>query len=127
MKPRRMIAGGLALLALSVFNLHPSTAFATTNRVGVITANYTMTASGSGEWDWGIAGILGYSGSDDLDVSITGVIKYEVVQTETNLMIGRLISASANQTASGGSQRHDWDYTAPNPPNPPIDVTYTSV
>jgi len=113
MKPNRIIVGWLTLLALSALNLQLSTAFAYTNRVGVITASYTMTASGTGQWDWGNPTGLGYSGNDQLQISISGNVKYVVLGTETNLIIGNLLSSTGQESASGSCVYDSWDYTPP--------------
>ncbi|MGA2541331.1 MAG: choice-of-anchor tandem repeat GloVer-containing protein [Verrucomicrobiota bacterium] len=115
MKPNRMISGWLTLLALSILNLPLSTAFATTNRVGVITVNYSTTASGSGGFSGGDA-VIGTVGSDSLDVAISGQVQYAVLATETNLIIGSLISSSGQETASGSYVDDFWDYSHPEDP-----------
>ena len=88
--------------------LAPSAAFAWTNRVGVLTVNYTMMASGSGSDSWGIASIGGWDTDEVLQATITGQAKYVVLQTETNLMIGSLISSSAAESASGSWTGDGW-------------------
>ncbi len=90
-----------AVLLLSTLNLQLSTALASTNPVGVITASYTMTANGTGTASYGSALAEGYNDSDQITLSISGTAKYEVLQTETNLVIGNLISSTAAQMASG--------------------------
>jgi uncharacterized repeat protein (TIGR03803 family) len=102
MKLNRIFAGSLALLALSNLNLTISTAFAQTNRVGVITVSYTMTGSGSGSDNGNFQPYVNLSDEQDqLQISLTGQVKYAVSQTQTNLIIGPLISSSAQQTVSG--------------------------
>ncbi len=101
-----------AVLLLSTLSLQLSTAFASTNRVGVITATYTMTASGTGEWDWGNS-TIGYSGNDQLQIQLSGIVKYVVLGTETNLIIGNLLNSTGQESASGSYVQDDWDYTPP--------------
>lgn len=92
----------MALLA--ILNLHLSTAVAQTRRLGLITASYTMSASGSGYQSTSDAG--GYDNStDQVQYSSYGQSQYEVVQTETNLTIGNLVSSTFNEDVSwGGSE-----------------------
>jgi uncharacterized repeat protein (TIGR03803 family) len=118
MKANRISAGWWTLLAFSTLILPLSTAFATTNRVGVITVNYSTTASGSGEFGGGDA-VIGTVGSDSLDVAISGQVQYAVLATETNLIIGSLISSSGQETASGSYVDDYWDYS--NPQDPTVD------
>ncbi len=99
MKPNRIGVSGLTLLALSPLILECSSALASTNRVGVLSANYTMTAGGSGDtYDSTPTAIV--SSQDQVQTSITGRVQWEVLQTETD-RIGSLISSSAQPTASG--------------------------
>jgi uncharacterized repeat protein (TIGR03803 family) len=108
---KRLITG-LTLLTLATLNFQLSTAFAYTNRVGVITATYTMTASGTGNWDFG-SSTFGYSGNDQLQIWISGNVKYAVLGTETNLIIGNLLSSTGQESASGSYVFDSWDYTPP--------------
>jgi len=126
MKTNRIIAGWLTLPALLALNLQPSTAFASTNRVGVLTAHYNMTASGSGDWDYedlnyGYGLIYVDIGSDQIQVSISGQAQYEVLKTETNVIIGSLLSSSAQETVSGSGQ---WEFANPGPPITPGSCLY---
>jgi hypothetical protein len=106
LKPNRIGVSGLTLLALSPLILECSSALASTNRVGVLSANYTMTAGGSGDtYDRTPTAIV--SSQDQVQTSITGRVHWEVSQTETN-RIGSLISSSAQPTASGSW--HDYVY-----------------
>ena len=105
MKTNRIIAGWLMLPALLALNLQPSTAFATTNRVGVLTAHYNMTAGGLGDWDYEdyvyFGGLIYVDiGNDQIQVSTSGQAQYEVLKTETNVIIGSLLSSSAQETVS---------------------------
>jgi len=108
MKTKPLIQIAAAWLVWTL-NLQPSAALASTNRVGVITANYTMSASGSGARSSAIPGVDSLSAQDQAQVSITGQAQYEMLQTQTNLIIGKLIRSSAQQTASGSLQEADWD------------------
>ncbi|HXR09112.1 MAG TPA: PKD domain-containing protein, partial [Candidatus Acidoferrum sp.] len=141
MKPKKatcIIALRLALLALATLCLAPSAAFATTNRVGVLTVNYTMNAASvSGQADLeGMAGDgygntwpRGATEADSLSLSISGQAKFEVLQTETNLIIGSLLSSSAHQTASGSQTDHEWGWgnTPDDPENAETTTTFTYV
>jgi hypothetical protein len=71
-----------ALSLLSTLHLQFSIAFAQTNRVGVITAGYAMRGGGSGSWDYSDAS-EGVEDQDQIQISITGQVKYAVVQTQT--------------------------------------------
>ena len=90
----------------------PRCAFAATNRVGVLTANYSMTASGSGQWYWDYYDAAdvenGISDQDNVQLSISGQVKYAVLQTETNRILGDVISTTVQETVSGSEQCSAW-------------------
>jgi PKD repeat protein len=107
MKTNRTIAGWLMLLALSTFNLQLSTAFAATNRVGMLTATYSMECSGSGSINYYVEHYGTEIEEDDLSISASGSAQYEVLQTETNLLLGNLITSTLQIDASGnGSETY---------------------
>jgi uncharacterized repeat protein (TIGR03803 family) len=95
------LARWAALLALAIAELCPSTAFATTNRVGVLNVTYTMTCSGSGSLDWYVPGYGLEVESDSLSTSSSGSVQYEVLQTATNLLLGDTLSSTGQDAASG--------------------------
>jgi len=122
-----------AVLALSAFNLRPSTTLAQTNRVGVITATYIMSASGSGQFNYSGTWIDGdysgqnlWAGNDQLSLSISGQVKYEVLQTDTNLIIGSPLSSSASETASGNEHTHYMGEQLNGYESPPTEEDYTT-
>ena len=90
-----------------------------TNRIGVLTVSYVMTSDGSGEWYWYSPGIYGFSGDDSIQLSIAGKVQYAVMQSETNLFIGEVISATQQQSAAGSDNTQSWD------PPPTTDGTDT--
>src|ERR1039458_907387 len=90
-----------------------------TNRIGVLTVSYVMTSDGSGEWYWHSPGIYGFSGDDSIQLSIAGKVQYAVMQSETNLFIGEVISATQQQSAAGSYATQSWD------PPPTTDGTDT--
>jgi hypothetical protein len=93
-----------------------------TNRIGVLTVSYVMTSDGSGEWYWYSPGIYGFSGDDSIQLSIAGKVQYAVMQSETNLFIGEVISATQQQSAAGSYATQSWDQ----PPTTDGTDTFTS-
>jgi uncharacterized repeat protein (TIGR03803 family) len=108
-----------ALSLLSTLHLQFSVALAQTNRVGVITVGYAMSGGGSGNWDYSDPS-EGVEDQDQIRISIAGQVKYAVLQTQTNSIIGTLISSSAQQTVSGADQGTTW------PPTQPYDYPYVT-
>ena len=106
MKPLLKVLLPLAACACLMI---PRSADASTNRIGVLTASYAMTNGGSGTWYWYEQGAFGYSGNDSPQLSISGEVQYAVMQTESNLFIGNVISAAENQSASGTDYEESWD------------------
>jgi hypothetical protein len=94
--PRKKAAARRAVMTLLFCALlaAPLCAFAATNRVGVLTANYSMSAGGSGQWYWDYyVGDVenGISDQDNVQLSISGQVKYAVLQSGTNLSIGNVL------------------------------------
>jgi len=105
--PLKLLITGLTLLTLATLNLQLSTAFAASNRIGVLTATYTMECSGSGSIDYYVESYGTEIEEDDLSVSASGSAQYEVLQTGTNLFLGNLITSTLQIDASGnGSETY---------------------
>ena len=131
-RPQTAARGAVVALLFCALLAAPRCAFAATNRVGVLTANYSMTASGSGQWYWNyylgdppVAN--GISDQDSVQLSISGQVKYAVLKTETNMILGDMISASAQQSVSGTDQGSTWPgsvpYSFPYSPDPNFNAT----
>jgi len=119
--PALRMAGALLMWAALILP-----ADADTNRVGVVTASFSMTSSGSGNWHWDhIANpdgtYSGFDGNDSLQLSISGQVSYEVLMPAGgNLFTGNLLSSTGQESASGTYQNTDWGEDA----SPPESESY---
>jgi hypothetical protein len=89
--------GFAAVAMFALLNIQFSIAFADTHRVGVLTASYAITVTN----DSGGCLNAAYYCSDSLNGSISGEVKYEMLQTETNLIVGNLLYSAGQESVSG--------------------------
>ena len=111
-RPQAAARGAVVSLLFCALLAAPLCAFAATNRVGVLTANYSMSAGGSGQWSWDYYDAVGVDNGitdqDNVQLSISGQVKYVVLQTETNRILGDVISTTDQETVSGSEQSSAW-------------------
>ena len=91
-------------------------------RVGMITATYSMRVIGSGTNYYGDAE-SGGDGQDQLNLTLTGQAQFELLTTESNLITpndGFPLTSTAQQNVSASHYYVTWDYTV-SPPNIVID------
>lgn len=110
----------LLIAATTIFFAAPplTLAGAGFQRIGVISASYSMQASGSGEWSWGDS-TQGFKGVDQIDLASAGQTRYEVLSDGTNVLFGSRLSSTSSRNASGTWSQHIWDFTT----NPSFDNT----
>ena len=80
-----------------------------TNRIGVLTVSYVLTASGSGAWYWDDPGAYGFSGNDSLQLSIGGEVQYAVMQTVPISLSATSSARPQQQSATGSDSTQNWD------------------
>ena len=122
--PQKNTRNLAAILTITLTLAFAVPALAQTNRVGVITFTYAISATGNGHHYWKyytedplggppIAG--GLEDSDDIQASISGVVRYEIIQAysylteEMRIWPGKLLSSSAQQSVSGSESWTAWN------------------